>query len=335
MNILITGANGFIGSNLTRLLVNEKHKVKAMVLKGTGIENLNGIDCEIVYADVTRPEMLKGMLDGIDLVYHLAAMASLAWTNVIFKVNYEGTRNLVNESITAGVRRFVFMSSLVVHGFRDFQKADENTPLLRPGPFTRPYIKSKIKCEEFLNSVKDKIETVVIRPGFNIFGPNDVQFTKEILGRLENKKLLGVVGNGMKKLGYVYVENLAYGLLCAGVSEKAPGNTYVIADSDPAYLHIREFFLTWCRKLNIRQKVTRAPAYVLMPVGFIIDMVHFTILRKIMPLLSTYTVNSSNHDLHFISVKAEKEIGYVQKVSFNDAIERTWEWYSKVSKKQE
>ena len=128
MNILITGANGFIGSSLTNLLVNEHHTVKAMVLKGTSLDNLKGIHCEIIYADVTKPEMLKGIMKDVDLVYHLAAMPSVAWSKRILQVNFDGTKNLIHEAVQSGVKRFVFMSSLVVHGFKNFVNSDENTP---------------------------------------------------------------------------------------------------------------------------------------------------------------------------------------------------------------
>jgi len=88
----------------------------------------------------------------------------------------------------------------------------------------------------------------------------------------------------------------------------------------------------WCKKLNIKPRLMGAPAFILMPVGFCIDLVHFTILRKIMPLLSTYTVNSANHDLYFVSDKAVKEIGYKQRIGFEEAVERTWQWYKNLKK---
>src|SRR5689334_17019020 len=123
MNVLVTGANGFIGSNLTQLLVREGHEVKAMVLPGTDLLNLEGLNCEIVYADITKPEMLNGLLNDIEVVFHLAAVPSLAWSNHIFKVNYDGTKNLLEETVRCKVTRFVFMSSLVVHGFSNFRNA--------------------------------------------------------------------------------------------------------------------------------------------------------------------------------------------------------------------
>ena len=304
MNVLVTGANGFIGSNLTQLLLREGHTVKAMVLPGTDLSNLDGLSCEIVYADITRREMLDGLLNDVEVVFHLAALPSLAWSNNIIRVNYGGTWNLLAEAVKSKVCRFVFMSSLVVHGFENFENADETTPLVKTGWLTRPYIVSKVKCEELLELFKDKIETVIIRPGFNIYGPNDRMTSKEMLERLENAKLMGYVNDGQSKLGYVYSENLAYGLLCAGVSPNAAGNTYIIADYEPQYLHLKNLLELFCKELNIKPKLSAVPSFLFMPVGFVMDVVHFLFLRKKMPLISTYIVNTSTHDLHFSSAKA-------------------------------
>lgn len=97
MNVLVTGANGFIGSNLTQLLVREGHYVRAMVLPGTDLTNLEGLNCEIVYADITKREMLNGLLNGVEVVYHLADIPSLTWGSHVFKMDYAGTENVLNE----------------------------------------------------------------------------------------------------------------------------------------------------------------------------------------------------------------------------------------------
>ena len=329
MNVLVTGANGFIGSNLTELLLREGHNVKAMVLPGTDLSNLDGLNCQIVYADITKREMLDGLLNGVEVVYHLAAVPSLAWGSHVFKVNYDGTKNLLEEAVKSNVRRFVFMSSLVVHGFKNYKEADETTPLLVPGYFTRPYVVSKIKCEQLLSSYQNKIKTVIIRPGFNIYGPNDRMTSKEMLQRLETGKLIGYVNKGETKLGYVYSENLAYGLVCAGTSPKAAGNSYVIADYEPPYLHFKNLLELFSKELNIKAKLSSVPSFAFMPVGFVMDLIHFLFLRKKMPLISTYIINTSTHDLHFTSAKAQREIGYKQLVSFEEGVKRTVAWYQK------
>ena len=332
MKILVTGANGFIGSNLTKLLVSEAHQVKAMVLPGTDLSTLENINCEIVYADIIRPETLEGILNNVKVVFHLAAVPSLAWSNHIYKVNYNGTKNLLEEAIKCKVRRFVFMSSLVVHGFSDFKNADENTRLLKPGFFTRPYIASKIDCEILLSKYKDAIETVIVRPGFNIYGPNDKMTSKEMLERLEQKRLMGYDDKGDKQLGYVYAENLAYGLLRAGITENAAGNTYILADYEPAFVSLKNLLGFFSNELKLESKLRAVPSVVFMPLAFVIDAFHFLFLRKKMPLISTYIVNTSTHHLHFSSEKAQREIGYQQIVNFNEGIKRSVNWYQSLKK---
>ena len=332
MRTLVTGANGFIGSNLTQRLVNDGHHVKAMVLRGTDISNLNGMDCEIVYADITKRETLTGLLKDVEVIFHLAAVPSLAWGAHVFNVNYFGTENLLLEALSSGVRRFVFMSSLVVHGFANYQNADETTPLLKPGAFTRPYIASKVKCEELVSSYSSKIETVIIRPGFNIYGPNDRMTSLEMLQRLEQGRLMGYVNKGEAQMGYVYAENLAYGLVCAGTSANAPGNTYIIADTDPPFLHFKNLLQRFGKELNITPKLTAVPSFAFMPVAFVADAFHYLFNRKKMPLISTYIVNTSTHNLYFSAAKAQREIGYKQQVSFEEGIRRTVAWYQQQKK---
>ncbi|MBX7182028.1 MAG: NAD-dependent epimerase/dehydratase family protein [Bacteroidia bacterium] len=327
MKILVTGANGFIGSNLTRQLLSEGHEVKAMVLPGTSLKNLDGLTCEIVYSDITKVETLQGKLNDVELVYHLAALPSAAWTRTIFKVNFQGTKNLLEEAIRCNVKRFVFMSSLVVHGFRNFKNADEATPLMKPGILTRPYTASKIKCEELLQANKSKIEVVIIRPGFQIFGPNDLLTSKEILSRIEKRQLLAYLGSGNNRLGFVYVDNLVFGLVCAGMESKAAGQTYIIADHDPEFIESKNLFPLFAEKLGFQAKPIAIPKALVLPIALMVDVLHFTFLRKKMPIFSTYIVQTATHDLHFSSQKARSEIGFYSKTKLPEGLERTISWY--------
>ncbi|HRG90453.1 MAG TPA: NAD-dependent epimerase/dehydratase family protein [Chitinophagales bacterium] len=327
MHALVTGANGFIGSNLCKQLIQNGHTVTAMVLPGTSLVNLQGIACTVIYADITDPTMLDGKLKGIDTVYHLAALPSMAWGSHVFKVNYNGTKNMLEEAVKSKVKRFVFMSSLVVHGFNNYHNADETTPPLKPGFFTRPYIASKVKCEELIQEYRGRLETVIIRPGFNIYGPNDRLTSKEMLDRLSQQKLMGYVNKGDTHLGYVYAENLAFGLLCAGTHPVAAGNTYIIADYEPPYIDLKDLQHRFAVALGITAKLTSVPSVLFMPVAFLIDVVHFLFLRSKMPLISTYIVNAGTHHLHFSSAKAQREIGYRQLVSYEEGIKRTVDWY--------
>ena len=188
----------------------------------------------------------------------------------------------------------------------------------------------KIKCEELVNSYHDKIETVIIRPGFNIYGPNDRMTSMELLHRLEHGKLIGYVNKGDARLGYVYSENLAFGLFCAGTHKNAAGNTYIIADTEPPYLHFKNLLQLFSKELKIVPKLSAVPSFVLMPLAFLLDAFYFIFSEKKMPLISTYIVNTSIHNLQFSPAKAIKEIGYKQEVGFEEGIRRTVGWYKKL-----
>jgi dihydroflavonol-4-reductase len=325
MNILVTGANGFIGSNLVKRLVAEGHSVKAMVLKGTSAASLQNVPCEIVYADVTQPETL--VASDIELVYHLAALPSLAWSNKVYEVNYAGTKNILNEAVRSKVKRIVFMSSLVVHGFRHFEEANEEAAVKQPGLFTHPYIRSKIDAEKFLKDYAAQIETVVIRPGFFIFGPGDMLTSKQLLDRITQGKFLGYMDGGKHKLGYVFIDNLVHGLICAGTHTNAANNTYVIADYEPPHTSLHELFGMMAVAAGKNIQPISIPSLPVKPIGFASDVFHRLFLRNTNPLLSTYTINTSTHHLHFSSAKAQQQIGYQQLVSLQKGIEKTVEWY--------
>ncbi len=230
MRFLITGINGFIGSNLARKLIEQDHHVRGLILKGTDESNLEGIADKIekVYGDITVPETINSLFEGIDVVVHLAARASDWGAEKLFrKINYNGSKNVLNASIEAGVRRFLFMSSLVVHGFDGFQSADESTPY---NPWNA-YARSKKDVEDLLNRTIEEgmIEVVIMRPGFNIFGPHDRLGSLELFSRIDKGKSLPCLNKGKSLICYSYVENLADGIILVATHPDAQG-TYIITD---------------------------------------------------------------------------------------------------------
>ncbi|MHA1150165.1 MAG: NAD-dependent epimerase/dehydratase family protein [Promethearchaeota archaeon] len=327
MNILVTGANGFIGSILTKKLIEAGHKVKAMVLKGTSEVLLKDVNCNIVYADVTKEEMLIEPLNNIDIIYHLAALTSIAWTNRIVKVNYGGTKTLLEKAIQSGVKRFVYMSSLVVHGFKNYHEADESTPIIKPKWYKRPYIKSKILSERLLQEHKNKIEIVIIRPGFMPYGPHDILAGKNLIGRLDSGQTIPHINHGKAKTCYSYVENLCDGLILAGISPKAVGQTYLITDKNPPYITMKLYMDKICEELGIKKIKTTIPYTVAFPFVGLIDIIYRIFMRKKLPFISIYMIKVAKYNLYFRSDKAKKELGYEPKILIDEGIKRTIEWY--------
>ena len=332
MKILVTGANGFIGSNLVEKLIEGGHSVRAMVLKGTNEDFIKDLDCEIIYGDILKIETLPEALKDIEVVYHLAAWPSMAWTKFVVKLNYGGTINMFNESLKAGVKRFVFLSSTVVHGFKDFNAADENTPSIKPKWYKRPYVKSKIMCELFLQKMKDKMEIVIIRPGHLIFGLYDTLTSKELIGRLAVGKSVPNVNHGKASISYVFSQNLAEGLVLAGTHPRAASQTYLLADDNPPYTTMKYFYEKICENLNVKPPKTNIPYKIALPFVGLLDLIYRIFLRKKFPKVCIYTLKVAKYNLFFKSEKAKTELGFESSVLIDEAIRQTVEWYKKYFK---
>ena len=129
--IIVTGATGFIGSSLIRLLLTEGEKVRVLVRAGSDRRNLVGLNVEIIEGDLLKPETLKPLVAGCRGLYHLAADYRL-WTRnpkQMFEVNVNGSIALLRAAGDAGVKRMVYTSSVATLGITKKGVSDEQSPV--------------------------------------------------------------------------------------------------------------------------------------------------------------------------------------------------------------
>ena len=170
---LVTGGAGFIGSHLVRALPVRGTRVRVLDDLSSGRRaNLEGQDCELQVGSVTDDDALARAVAGVDVVYHLAAVASPprsldepAWTS---EVNAGGTARVLEVAERAGVRRVVLASSCALYGHPETLPLTEDHPM-RPGS---PYAASKLEAEQLALACADAgaVEVVVLRY-FNVYGP--------------------------------------------------------------------------------------------------------------------------------------------------------------------
>src|SRR5262245_60216389 len=137
MNCFVTGASGFIGSNLVHELVARGHKVKALVRVGSDDRALAGADCERVHGDLSDGNKLAVMMRGCDWCFHVAAVYHLWMRDYrpMYLANVEGTRNVIEAAGRAGCSRIVYTSTVGCIGLPKPDKdgniapTDENTPV--------------------------------------------------------------------------------------------------------------------------------------------------------------------------------------------------------------
>nr|HRO68103.1 NAD-dependent epimerase/dehydratase family protein [Pseudobdellovibrionaceae bacterium] len=118
MKIVVTGANGFLGSWVTKALVAEKHDVYALVRPSSDLSDLKGIDVKFVHGDVTDPASLEKAFEGADSVFHLAGVVAYKKSQraLMERVNVEGTRNVIEACRRMKVRKLVHLSSVTAIG---------------------------------------------------------------------------------------------------------------------------------------------------------------------------------------------------------------------------
>ncbi len=328
MKALVTGANGFIGSNLVKLLLDRGWEVRSMVLKGTPLDFIEGLDTEIVYADITLPDTLPPALKGVDVVFHLAAIASDWGPKELFmRVNAEGSRNMVEASANAEVKRYIQMSSVAVHAYNGHPHSDETAP--RDCPSYLYYGQSKIKAENYVNEFykSGKLETVIIRPGLFPFGPNDTTSFYRLAAALE-KGAFSYVNGGKAKVSTAYVENLVHGMEIAAKHEKAAGEIFII--SDGWELTWRELMERFCDELGVKHPWLSIPYPVANMVAGIMENVWRKLKLKDDPPITKYRASLMKDDLFFVPDKAKKILGYEPIIDLNEAVKRTVNWYKRV-----
>ncbi|MCD6117995.1 NAD-dependent epimerase/dehydratase family protein [bacterium] len=323
MKVLVTGANGFVGAALCRLLLQKKYKVRGLVRETSDLNLLNGISIEKVYGSLKDRESLKKAVDSVDIVFHVAAKVSDWGTFEDFrKVNVEGTRNLIEASISSRVKRFVLISSVAVHSFIGAENMNEDSPQL---PTRYPYCQTKREAEALVMQYHKKglIDVTIVRPG-DVYGPGDRTSLLK-MSKMLKSGTMGLIGRGRKLGAFVYVENLAYGIYLAGGKASAKGRVYVITDG--VRMTWREYFDKLTSAIGVP-----GPRFSLNPVlawffAFVFEAGYNILKVKARPPLTLYLVDHLTHDFHFTINRAEKEIGYKPIFSTDEAIRRTAEWF--------
>jgi dihydroflavonol-4-reductase len=232
--VLITGAGGYTGLALARHLVGCGFNVRALVRQAPQGGELSKVGAEVLTGDVRDPELVKQAVEGIDTVYHLAAVFRRAGVpdSEYRTVHVDATRQLVEASAGAHVRRFVHCSTVGVHG--DVGSA----PLAEDGPF-RPgdiYQETKLEGEQVAVRTAEHlgVPLTVVRPG-PIYGPGERRFLKMIGGVATGRFFL--LGDGRPRLQMVYIDDLVEGIRLAGTSPSAEGRTYILAGGEAPTLN--------------------------------------------------------------------------------------------------
>lgn len=225
MTTLVTGAAGHLGLTLVQLLLERGETVRALDLRPT--EQLRALPVDVVQADLTDPAALSTAFDGIDRVFHTAALISLAMDQwpALEAVNVQGVRTIVTACRAHGVERLVHFSSIEALDLEGDGPVTEDTSLVT-ADFPIPYGRSKAMGQRVvLDAISGGLDAVICYPT-GIFGPNDYAFraSNQVLQRLRDGERMVMTDAG---LDWVDVRDVAAGALAA--ADRAPaGASYLL-----------------------------------------------------------------------------------------------------------
>jgi dihydroflavonol-4-reductase len=319
MTVAVTGANGHIGANLVRALIDSGRPTRSLVHVHTGA--IEGLDTELVHVDVRDLDSLVAAFRGAEVVYHLAACISISMNswNHLESVNVNGTRNVVEACLQAGVRRLIHFSS--IHALVQEPMGipvDESRPPAEASSYP-PYDRSKAAGErEVRRGIEKGLDAVIIYPTA-IIGPYDYEpsYLGGALISIARRELPALVTGGYD---WVDVRDVVAGALNA--EKLAPsGSSYLLSGHwvsipDIAAM-ISDISGTSTRKITLPLWVAR------LGVPFIKAISR---LKKKRPLYTEVSLRALRSNRHISHDKAAREIGYRTR-SFRETITDTLQWF--------
>lgn len=324
MKALVTGGAGFTGRHLVERLVSDGNTVVTLDLPGPALDSVAECGAETSGCDLCSGAGLDECMEGVDVVFHVAAFASPWGSHEKFwSVNVNGTENVIKAAKKAGVSRMVHVSSTsaVFDGYTHHDKIDETFPY--PTRFLSPYSSSKCVSERMVLAANcPSFETAAVRPHL-IWGPRDQTFLKRVIEHAKNGPIFHI-GGGKTMTDNTYVDNLVEGMVLAAKSDKAPGNAYFITNGEP--MSYGDFIDRVLEIFELPPAKGSIPAPLANAAGSVIDVIWplFKIQRE--PLLSRYKLAELLYTHTYSIDKANRDLGYDPPVNNEEGFKRLEAW---------
>jgi nucleoside-diphosphate-sugar epimerase len=320
MKALVTGAAGFTGSHLVRYLVQAGDQVRALVRDRSRAPGFDRDRVEVVEGDLTSPSSLRRAMDGVDVVYNIAARYREAGRPAAEyrAVNATAVGTIVENAKAASTRRVVHCSTVGVHGDVEHPPANEDAPL-RPGDV---YQETKLEGEQIGRdaAARTGVELVIARPT-GIYGPGDRRLFK-VFGRIAKRRFV-MLGRGRNYYHLTFIDDLCAGFRLCGAVPAAAGRTYILGGGEVTTL--AELVVITADVAGVPPPRVRLPVGPIWLAGALCEAVCTPL--GIEPPLYRRRVDFFRKSRAFDISRARAELGYEPRVGVREGIRRTLEWY--------
>ena len=331
-NILVTGGGGFLGKAIVRLLVARGDRVYSFSRRRH--PELDDWNVTQIQGDISDAAAVKTACSGKNAVYHTAAKAGV-WGpySEYYRINTEGTRNVIAGCLSESVSRLIYTSSpSVVFDGDDMEGADESIPY--PARYHAPYPETKSLAEQMVRQTgsrdQERLKTIVLRPHL-IWGPGDNHLVPRILQRA---KRLRRVGDGKNRVDVIYIDNAARAHLLAETAliqhPDLSGNVYFISQGEPIPLwEMVDNILKAGGLPPVRRSISPALAF---RVGAILEWIYTFFSLKSEPPMTRFVARELATSHWFDIGAARRDLGYTPEISTAEGLRRLTDYLNSLKK---
>jgi len=325
-NVLVTGANGFVGSALLEKLIEEGKCDKITALHRSELSNeirqRFGASVQWLKADITLSD-LSTAVSNVDTIFHLAAYFSMSESQVecdlMHHINVRGTTRLAKACKQAGVSHFIYVSSIAACESGLVSTINESN-----GFPTSAYGKSKKNAEEIVQRMAGNgFEVTVLRPTA-LFGENHLGSVYEII-KIINKGWFLLIGNGMNHTNFYYIQDFINILLAVKNDVRSYGQVFIAADNPHP---LRDLIFGISLSLDKKCRILQVPLFL----GYVIAISYDVVTRlfgKPMPF-SKRRYLAMTRDITYSNLKLSKTLNVSSTYKVFEGLERTIKWYQKM-----
>jgi dihydroflavonol-4-reductase len=322
MLVFVTGATGFVGSHVARVLAERGADLRLLVRAGSNPRNIEALKADRAIGDLRDPASLESAMAGCDVVFHVAADYRL-WVRdpeQMYCSNVEGTRAVLAAARKNGVRRVVYTSSVATMGFSsNGHSADEESPVALEN-MIGPYKRSKFMAEKVaIEAGRSGMDVVVVNPSTPV-GEQDIKPTPtgRIVVDFLKKNFPAYVDTG---LNLVDVDACARGHVAA-LEKGRSGQRYILGGEN---LTLKQILDKLAAITGLPSPRVRVPYIVALATGVVDEVVTGRIFGR-EPRATIDAVRMGRKKMFVSSVKAERELSW-QTVPVDDALRRAVDWF--------
>ncbi len=317
MKIGVTGATGFTGSALAKQLVSDGHDVVGIARDRDRLPP--EVQSNAIIAKTVDDEAASQFATGLDCIIHVAAMFRDVGSRDEFeRVNVGMTKTLMAAAEAAAVKRFVYISTMGVHGSVPKVPSDETAPFSPQDDYQR----TKLKAEKFCRAKGEEgaIEVAIVRP-CAIYGPGDLRMLK--MFKMIRSGTFFIAGKFDAYFHPVYIDDLVQGITLAATKPEASGETFVIGAAK--YHKLRDYVDTAADVLGVRRPWLKLPWGPMLALAWMSEKVG--LVFNFNPPLYRRRLKFFKHDRAFDISKARERLGYEPQVDIEEGFRRTIAWY--------